>query len=205
MNNGGEIRAKTELIQTARALHLSGFLPATDGNLSVRKSERRILITASHIEKGNLNEADIVELALDNPDPGRASSEWRMHRAVYLAREEIECILHVHSPYLTAFAAAHRVPRVNLLAEAAMTCGEIVFIPFRIPGTAELAETLIRTSRTASVYLLANHGVVAVGKDVMETRHRLERAEFLAQTEWLCSFLGGGVPIDSETPDIFKV
>ena len=73
--------------------------------------------------------------------------------------------------------------------------GEIALAPFCRPGSLELGESLLRSSTQASVYLLANHGAVAVGTSVREALHRLERAEFLARVEWQCTALGGGVPL----------
>jgi L-fuculose-phosphate aldolase len=173
------------------------LLPATDGNLSVRHGEDRVLLTASGIAKRDLDESALVELELASEAHGCASSEWLMHRALYRARPEIHAVLHVHSPFLTTFAATHRVPTVALLAEAYVELGEIVLVPFCRPGSRALGEALLQTSAQASLYLLANHGAVAVGANVREALHRLERAEFLARVEWQCAALGGGVPLNA--------
>jgi len=188
----------SELIHAARVLADLECLPATDGNLSARLDAKRVLITRSGIEKRDLGESGLVEMSLDDAVSPDASSEWPLHRTLYVNRPEIGSVLHVHAPHLTAFSAVHRVPSLKLLSEALMAVGEIVCVPFCLPGTEELGTATVTAGPRASVYLLANHGAVAVGNDVRETLHRLERAEFLARVEWLCASLGGGVPIPDD-------
>ena len=118
MTGGGTYRQVDELLRAAALLADMGFLPATDGNLSVRLDDDRVLLTASGIEKRELDESALIELTLASAEHGRASSEWLMHRALYRARTDLRAVLHVHSPFLTTFAAAHRVPSVALLAES---------------------------------------------------------------------------------------
>lgn len=187
-----------ELLHAARVLDRAGFLPASDGNLSARGNNGQVLITRSQIEKGALTKNDFVALALEQESAPGVSSEWPMHRALYRGRREVNCILHVHAPYLTAFACAHRVPSVNLLAESSACVGPVVLVEYRPPGSQELADALLSADMSASVYLLANHGAVAVGASVREALHRVERAEFLAHVEWLTAALGGGVPLSAE-------
>lgn len=181
-----------QLLDAARVLGCAGFLPATDGNLSIRLASNRILITKKQIEKRHLNADDLMELDILDAHPRDVSSEWPMHQALYTARSNVNCVLHVHSPYLTAFACAHRIPSAALLAESAMEKAPIVLIKYRKPGSSDLARTLIETHPAAGIYLLANHGAVAVGCDAQEALHRLERAEFHAKVECLASVLGGG-------------
>lgn len=187
-----------ELLHAAQVLGLAGFLPASDGNLSARLNEQRVLITARGVEKRELREAHIVEVSVDDLRPAEGSTEWPMHSALYRHRPDVQCVLHVHSPALTVFATAHRVPRIDLLVEAFATVGTIALVPFAKPGTPLVGEALLSTDPTASVYLLANHGAVAVGGTVRETLHRLERAEFLAQVELNSATLGGGQPLTED-------
>jgi L-fuculose-phosphate aldolase len=186
-----------ELLHAARVLDRAGFLPACDGNLSARADEKHILITRSSVEKRALTEVDFVTLSLDCESAPGASSEWPMHRALYRARGDVNSVIHVHSPCLTAFACAHRAPSVNLLAESCALVGPIVLVDYRPPGSEELAQALLSADANTGVYLLANHGAVAVGASVREALYRLERAEFLAHVEWLAAALGGGVPLNA--------
>jgi L-fuculose-phosphate aldolase len=192
MGHSRQLLAK-ELRYAAAVLDQMGCLPATDGNFSSRLDDTTVLITASGVEKRVLNEESFVEVLLNENPPTGISSEWPLHRSLYLNRSDINCVLHVHAPCLTSFAVAHRIPDVGLLAETTAEVGEIVLVPFVHPGTSELGDALITTSRTASIYLLANHGAVAVGSSIQEAMHRLERAEHLAKVEIQAASLGGGI------------
>lgn len=186
-----------ELQQAARVLCELQALPATDGNLSARLTSERILITRSQIEKRELKKGDILEVNLAEAAPKGVSSEWPMHRVLYETNADTNAVLHAHAPHLTAFAAAGRTPNRSLLAEACSEIGIISVIDYRTPGTLELAEALRAADRRTSVYLLSNHGAVAIGKTISQALHRLERAEFLARVEWMAASLGGGVPISA--------
>ncbi len=186
---------REELLRAAKVLGKLDCLPATDGNLSARIDDNKILLTRTLIEKRSLSNDGLVVVDLDSKSLPNVSSEWPMHKQIYRNRPEVNSILHVHSPGLTAFAAAHLLPNLALLAEAVMTIGEIVQVPFTKPGSEKMGENLLIASPSANVYLLSNHGALAVGTTVTETLHRLERAEFLARTELSAQSLGGGVPL----------
>ena len=187
----------SDLLHAARVLHDAGCLPATDGNFSARLDHARVLLTTRGIEKRRLSETDITDVSLSDEAPERGSTEWGLHRAIYLARSDVNCVLHVHAPALMSFAAAHRVPSIELLAEAYMTVGQIALVPFVTPGTPDLGARAVQVNRDAMVYLLANHGAVAVGSSITETLFRLERAEFLAQVEVNAHALGSPRPLNA--------
>jgi L-fuculose-phosphate aldolase len=150
------------------------------------------------MEKGRIALEDFVLLDASGQTVegrGKPSSEWPMHWAIYGHRDEVNSILHAHPPYLTAFAAAHRVPDMTILAEAQLAIGEIHLVPYAAPGSASLGREIVAKSTRAGVYLLENHGVVAVGREVDEALHRLERAEFLARVSLLSEKIGGAVPL----------
>ncbi|MBU0690890.1 class II aldolase/adducin family protein [bacterium] len=187
-----------ELLRAAKVLADFDCLPATDGNFSARLARQQILITRSGIEKRTLTEAGFVTADLSDESPAGVSSEWPMHKIIYLGRSDVNCILHVHSPGLTAFAAAHKLPDMSILTEAAMAIGEIALVPYAQPGSEEMGLKLLDASSTASVYLLSNHGALSVGGTVTEALHRLERAEFLARVELSAAAIGGGVPLPQQ-------
>ena len=51
---------RLEIVQFGRMLHESGFVAATDGNLSVRLDEKRLLVTPTSISKGRMRASDLV-------------------------------------------------------------------------------------------------------------------------------------------------
>ncbi len=172
-----------ELEHVAGVLNSIGCLPATDGNFSVRTGLSRAIVTRKGIEKRALCADDLIEIDIEDAQPAEASSEWKLHRALYLTRLDVNAILHVHAPQLGVFVAAGRIPDVKLLMEAEMTLGGIALIPYVEPGTSLLGEYAVRYGGECGVLLLERHGVVAVGATIREALHRIERAEFLARVQ----------------------
>jgi len=172
-----------ELLHAAVVLNNIGCLPATDGNFSVRVGDSRALVTRKGIEKRALTQNDLTEIDMNEIQPAEASSEWKLHRALYLARPDVKAILHVHAPLLGTFVAAGKIPDVTLLMEAEMTLGGIAMVSYVEPGTSLLGEHAVKFGGNAGVLLLERHGVVAVGSTIREALHRIERAEFLARVQ----------------------
>src|SRR5687768_2754621 len=88
------------LIEAGRLFHQRGWVPASGGNLSVRLSPERFLITASGCHKGELTEDDFViaDLQGRSPSDGReASYETPLHCQLYRHAASIGAILHTHS------------------------------------------------------------------------------------------------------------
>lgn len=54
-----------EMIEVGRQLDQLGFVPATDGNLSVRLSDREIVASVSGARKGQLTPRDFVVIDSD--------------------------------------------------------------------------------------------------------------------------------------------
>lgn len=174
---------KQELLHAAQILSAVGCLPATDGNFSARLDNNRALVTKRGIEKRSLRPEDLTVVHLTDVKPPDASTEWQLHRALYLSNPATKAILHVHAPHLCAFAAVGKLPNVHLLIEAEMTLGGIAMISYVEPGTAGLGEAAVEQGGSAGILILERHGVVAVGPSIREALHRLERAEFLAKVE----------------------
>lgn len=172
-----------DLLHAAVVLNGIGCLPAADGNFSVRIGDNKAIITRKGVEKRLLSESDLVEVDLNEVQPVKASTEWKLHRALYLARPGVNAILHVHAPELGVFVAAGKLPDVRLLMETEMTLGGMAMIPFVEPGTALLGEVAVKHGKDAGVLLLERHGVVAVGASIREALYRVERAEFLARVQ----------------------
>jgi len=175
-----------QLVETCRRLSGLGMMPASDGNCSIRLNESDMLITPSGVRKEQLKPQDLVQvnLAADNASQS-ASSEWRMHAQVYLQYPAINAIVHAHPVYLTVSGIKERVPEINLLYETAATVKEISLIQSMEPGTGEFAQVVADGLQDATVGILKNHGALAVGESLEEALFRLERAEHLAQIDYL--------------------
>ncbi len=185
--------AKREITELGEFLYQYGYIVATDGNISARLNSKQILITRTGICKGEMIIKDIVKIGIGDWDLGisnkkvRPSSEYHFHLAIYKNRPDINAVIHAHPPYATVFAVTGKKLDTSLLTETTETLGKIKNVGFYKPGSMELAKAVGDACKKHNTILLAHHGVVVCGENLLEARYRLERLEFLAKVTFLSS------------------
>ena len=196
-----EFVLRRAICEVGKLLYDRKLVAATDGNISIRLDKRSILITPAGFCKGFLSPPDIIRLPLTayrsplsagrgsslprSLAPSLPSSETPMHLAIFRSRPDVNAIVHAHPPYATSFAASGRKLDSNLLPETTLFDGPVGRAPFVKPGSDRLAQSVARVLSDHKYCLLARHGAVSTGKDLLEAYYRLERLEFLAQVTLL--------------------
>ncbi|WP_457755476.1 class II aldolase/adducin family protein [Thermodesulfatator indicus] len=160
---------RTAMAEFARKAGDEGLMVGTEGNLSVRVKDK-VYITPSGVFKKELSPQDIVVLDLEgNVLEGRnPSSEYRMHLALYEAREDITAIIHAHPPYTLALDLTGEDFSRDYLAEMPMILRKISRVPYREPGTEELAQEVAKAAKETNVLVLERHGAVTLGKSLSQ-------------------------------------
>ena len=111
MNNIAINKARVEIINAAKKMAGQNMLPGSWGNISVRVDEETFAVTPSGHGYDNLMPQDIVIVdAAGNTLDGTLipSSELPLHLAIYKAQPDAEAVVHTHSIYASACAAARR-------------------------------------------------------------------------------------------------
>jgi len=189
-----EQQLRQEMVRIGRMMSEKGWIAACDGNLSVRLPEGRVLVTPAGACKGLLHEDDPIVCNLDGAKvegKGRPSSELQMHLTIYRMREDVSAVAHAHPPVSTGFAAAGRELNLGLLPEVIVGLGWVPLAPYGTPGTPALGESLLPFVDRHDAVLLANHGAVAWGEDLMQAFFRLDKVEHFAQITLVAELLGG--------------
>jgi L-fuculose-phosphate aldolase len=184
---------RRELCLAGRWLYERGFVPATDGNLSVRLDHNRILISPSNHCKGMLRPDALAITDLKGEmlaGRGGPSSEIGMHLAIFQRRSDVNAICHAHPPTATGFAAAGKALDKPLLTEVIMTLGAVPLAGYAMPGTHEVADALTPLIDKHDAVLLSNHGVVTYGPDLLTAFFRMETVEQLAKITLVTEMLG---------------
>lgn len=184
---------RRELCLAGQWLYERGFVPATDGNLSVRLDPNRILISPSNHCKGMLRPDALAITDLKGKMlVGRAgpSSEIGMHLAIFQRRPDVNAICHAHPPTATGFAAAGKALDKPLLTEVIATLGAVPLAGYAMPGTHEVADALSPLIDKHDAILLSNHGVVTYGPDLLTAFFRMETVEQLAKITLVTEMLG---------------
>jgi L-fuculose-phosphate aldolase len=194
-----EHHLRREIIRCGALLHTSGFIAATDGNLSVRLDDNRVLVTPTGMSKGMMKTSDLVIVDMEGRKlKGRreVTSEIGMHLLVYRMRPDVNAVVHAHPRTATGFAAAGIALNQPLVCEVVIGLGQIPLAPYGTPGTPELAETLKPLIPDFDAILMANHGVVAYGTDLQSAYMKMETVEHFAQITLVTHLLGKQQPLD---------
>ncbi len=189
------------MIDVCRRLEERGYVAATDGNVSARLPGGTILITRTALPKGRATAKDFVEVTPHGEvvaGRGRASTELGMHLYIYSEREDVGAIVHAHPVCATGFAAAHVPLDAGLFPEAILSFGSIPLAVYATPSTGDVADSIRPFVRQSRAILLANHGVVTVGRDPDDAFQAMDKIEQIAQTSFVARVLGGGVPLAEE-------
>jgi L-fuculose-phosphate aldolase len=163
-----ELALRQALIETCRALRTSGLTFGTSGNVSARCSPTTCLISPTGMDYDALRPEDLPVLAFDGTWAGSAqpSSEWRFHRDILQARPEVHAIVHTHSTYATALACRGRaIPAFHYMVAVAGGA-DIRCAPYATFGTQALSNAALQALAGRTACLLANHGVIALGRDL---------------------------------------
>jgi L-fuculose-phosphate aldolase len=184
---------RREICTAGRWIHARHFAPATDGNLSVRLDDSSVLTTPTCVNKGMMTPDDLVVTDMrGRPVSGaRApSTELAMHLLIYRLRPDVCAICHAHPPIATGFAAAGVPLDKAILSEAVGSLGCVPLAPYGTPGTTELCDSIEPLLRDYDAILLANHGVVTYGCDLLTAFFRMETVEHVALVSLVTQLLG---------------
>jgi L-fuculose-phosphate aldolase len=188
-----------QIIEVGLRLIETGLTDGTSGNISARCPDGvTALITPSARDYRLLTERDLVRMHLGSGNSEgqlKPSSEWRLHVAVYRARPDVNAVIHHHATWASAVAVARKT--IPVLIDEAADIGPIPTAPYAPSASQELAETVSRElTEGSNAVLLANHGAVAVGRDLREATRRALEVERLAKIYIGAELLGGAHQLD---------
>jgi L-fuculose-phosphate aldolase len=204
---------KKRLVQTCHRVYARGFVAGYEGNLSARIPPDRVIVTPARLCKGDVSVRDLVTIdrrrrtsrGSRGPESGRRpTGELEMHLMVYDERPDVWAVVHAHPPVATGFAVAGVPIPEKALPEVVVTLGAIPLVPYALPGSAELADAIRQYVKTADAFLLANHGVLAVGTTIEEAYYRVETVEQVARSVLAASVLGSPVALTQAQIDALR-
>lgn len=189
--------SRKTIVKTAAEMERLGLTRGSSGNVSER-TESGFLITPSGMPPRSLEPDDIVHMDMAGTPTGHRtpSSEWRFHRDIYVARPEINAIVHNHPPFGIALASHRRgIPAFHYMV--AMAGGaDIRCAPYATYGTQELSDHVVAALEGRFACLLANHGTIAAGKTLDRALALAVEVESLAEGYWRALQLGEPAILD---------
>lgn len=185
-----------QLVEFGRRAADARLLASTCGNVSMRLPDDLFLISATGCSLGEMHEDEVAVIALADGKVvagARPSVETEMHRRILADRPDAGAVLHCQS-FAATLLCCHPDPPRNLdfIPEIPSVIGSHAEVPFSLPGSNELAESVARAFRNpqVSVVQMRNHGQVVVGSTWREV---LRRAQFF---ELACHIATHGTPVE---------
>lgn len=165
-------KAKDLVLKTGTKMVGAGLVIGTWGNISQRvKKENLVVITPSGMPYGCLKMVDIVVMDMEGrvvEGERRPSTEYLMHLEIYKRRWDLNAVVHTHSIYASSLAVAKEPIPPILEDMVQLVGGEVPVAEYARAGTKELARAAAEKIVRSNAVLLANHGVVGVGKNLEE-------------------------------------
>jgi L-fuculose-phosphate aldolase len=199
-----EEQIRADIVEVGRRLYARAYVASNDGNISVRLDAERLITTPKSVSKGFMTPDMMVvvdhsgkKVAGDRD----ASSELPMHLEIYRSRPDVNAVVHAHPPLATGFAVAGIPLTRAVLAEVITTLGSIPIAEYATPSTSELPNAVRKYIKAHDGLLLANHGAVTCGRDVMSAYYKMETIEHFAKISLVARLLGREHLISREEVD----
>ncbi|MDY0133029.1 MAG: class II aldolase/adducin family protein [Desulforegulaceae bacterium] len=171
-----------EIIKYCLKMKKDGLTFGTGGNISVFL-DNKIYITPSGIEYEELLAEDISELDENGNFLGKGkppSSEKDFHSKIYKTRSDVKSIVHTHSVYASALGCLKKeLPPIHYLVASAGK--KVPVADYAGFGTKELGDNICSLILDTNAVFMANHGLVAVGKNLYQAYSTALHIEFASK------------------------
>ena len=174
------------IIGACNEMNASGLNQGTSGNISARVGNR-MLISPSATHYHTMTPDMIASMDLDGEmdgaweGPRKPSTEWRFHYTLQKTRPDIGAVVHAHSTYCTTLSILRKpIPACHYMV-AAFGGHDVKCSGYATFGSKQLADLAIEAMENRTACLLANHGMIAVGKSIDEAMWRAVELETLAK------------------------
>lgn len=201
-----EAALKEQICDVCHKMWQLGWVAANDGNVSVKLPDGTFFATPTGISKSFITPEKIVKIdakgnVLEGLEGYKPSSEIKMHLRCYEERNDVGAVVHAHPPTATGYAVAHKPLDSYNMIETVIALGSIPVTPYGTPSTYEVPEAIAPYLGEHDAVLLANHGALTVGVDLITAYYRMETLELFAKINLTATLLGGPVEIDRENID----
>jgi L-fuculose-phosphate aldolase len=196
-----EQQIRRQIVETSKRVYDKGYVAASDGNVSHRLGDERVLVTPGGFCLGDLQPDDLVCVTMNGRlTRGRhkATSELALHLAVYAARPDVKAVVHAHPPIANAFSFAGQTLDQCVIPEVVLGFGAIPTTEYATPSSDEGPRVIAELIRDFDAILLQRHGSLTVGPDLRDAYLKLDKLEHAAVTTLAARQLGAVIPLSPD-------
>jgi ribulose-5-phosphate 4-epimerase/fuculose-1-phosphate aldolase len=178
--------AADDIVRLGASIFERGLTPGRTGNLSCRIGDE-IVVTPTGASLGSLDARRLAIIDLDGRPVrgGLPTKEAAMHAALYRSRPAARAVVHLHSTHAVAVSCLADLDEHSALppltAYFAMRVGRLPLVPYFAPGKPELSIAVEELAHEHHAMLLANHGSVVAGDDLLFAADAAEEIEETAR------------------------
>jgi len=203
--NESERDLRVAIVAKARWMNEIGLNQGTSGNISVRSGDT-MLITPTAIPYETMQPSMLAAMPIEGEygsweGPIEPSTEWRFHLDILKARPDVGAVVHTHSTFATVLGIARRpIPACHYMV-AVFGGNDVRVADFAIYGTKALANNVLKALEGRKGCLIANHGMIAAGKDLEHAMWLAVELETLAKQYYYSLQIGPVILPDSAIED----
>ena len=186
-------RIKDEMILAASRAYTRGIQTGNGGNFSARIPGENLMVLKS--SGGSFMDANHDNLLITDFDgklvegKGKPTREALLHGFVYKVAPQVNGVMHCHSPWAIGWASTKKdLDKVTHHLQLKFKC-PIAILDVKTPVVAAedfpMIEELFEKYPQLPAFLLVDHGVVAVGDNIINAEHNAELVEETAQVAFL--------------------
>lgn len=195
------INERTQIVEYGKKLIENHLTTGTGGNLSIYIPEKKIiLISPSGIDYFKTKLEDVCVMNLDGnvlEGERKPSSEYALHTIFYKNNPNVRAVVHAHADYATACACLNiDIPPLHYIM--ADIGDRIRCTNYKIYGSQEIADEAYRVMGPNKGILLANHGLLAIGKDIDDAMGIARNIEMMCKLYIRASSIGNPVILSDE-------
>lgn len=190
---------KKDVLQASQWLYEHGYFGSqrgSGGNVSMRVEETMLAVTPSSVKYTEMTAEDIYILdfglaVIEGNNQLKPSVESAMHSIIYRNRPDVNAVVHTHQIYGSVFGLIN-TPIPALCDEVAFALGQAVdIVPYALSGSPDLVNNVAgKLSNNANAYIIQNHGILALGKDLDKAILHAELLEKVAHVYHLALSTG---------------
>jgi L-fuculose-phosphate aldolase len=199
---GSAEEIKAELVAVAQESLRTNLVHGTAGNFSARLPDGNVVLTPSSLPYETMTVDDLVVTDLDgNVVDGtrQPTTEKALHLACLKAYDDIHAVIHCHAKYCTMFALTHESIPCAIEEVEVYVGGDVPVANYQFTGSQELADEVSKWVGDRAAVLMANHGLLTVGKSATDALKIANLVELTAEIVWGARLLGPIVPLPDST------